>query len=192
MPLSVEQQREANRKSYQKHKESRQAYYRELSRKRREADPKGYLEYAKEWLENNRDKVNLLRRMKRAEGKDPSLYDKDWRLIKKERQPIKGVTKKERAASSYARWAKENPHKCAALAAARRAKKKNATPKWADLKKIGLFYLEAVEKTKTTGIPHEVDHYYPLNSKVVCGLHCEFNLRVITAEENIRKHNKCP
>lgn len=44
--------------------------------------------------------------------------------------------------------------------------------------------------TRETGIPHQVDHIVPLQSKIVCGLHVEHNLRVITATENARKKNK--
>ena len=51
---------------------------------------------------------------------------------------------------------------------------------------------ESAEVSKRTGVPHQVDHIYPLISKQVCGLHVPWNLRVITAEENRRKHNALP
>ena len=35
-----------------------------------------------------------------------------------------------------------------------------------------------------------VDHIIPLNSKVVCGLHIETNLRIIDLEENKSKGNR--
>ncbi len=50
-------------------------------------------------------------------------------------------------------------------------------------------YLLAVDRSIKTGVPHEVDHIVPLQSKVVCGLHNEFNLRVITRRENLSKKN---
>lgn len=41
-----------------------------------------------------------------------------------------------------------------------------------------------------TGVGFEVDHVIPLRSKLVCGLHNEFNLRVITSFANNRKGNR--
>lgn len=40
-----------------------------------------------------------------------------------------------------------------------------------------------------TGVEWEVDHIVPLQSKLVCGLHNEFNLAVITKSENLTKRN---
>lgn len=55
-----------------------------------------------------------------------------------------------------------------------------------------MFYAEALRLTRETGIRHEVDHIYPLQSDVVCGLHCEANLRVITKFQNQSKKNRMP
>lgn len=162
-------QREANRRSYYKHVEKRRAYYRDLAAKKRQSDPDAYNEY-------QRKMQTKYRRMAGVPAKHFNTPDE---------------AKRKRAAE-YARWSKANPHKTAALAAARRAKIKNATPAWANKKEIEKIYFEAARLTKETGIPHEVDHYYPIKSRVVCGLHCEANLRVITAEENMKKGNKCP
>ncbi len=43
----------------------------------------------------------------------------------------------------------------------------------------------AALRTKILGFPWEVDHVIPLRSKLVQGLHCEANLRVIPAKLNI-------
>ena len=64
-----------------------------------------------------------------------------------------------------------------------------ATPEWADKKKIKEFYKKRDLATKETGVTHHVDHIVPITHQDVCGLHCEFNLQVIEATENIRKRN---
>jgi hypothetical protein len=66
---------------------------------------------------------------------------------------------------------------------------KNATPAWADKKSIKEIYQLAAKLTESTGIMHEVDHIVPLTNKLVCGLHVEHNLRVVTFEENRKKSN---
>jgi hypothetical protein len=67
-----------------------------------------------------------------------------------------------------------------------------ATPSWANLDKIAAIYEEAARLTAETGITHHVDHFYPLRSKTMCGLHVETNLQILTAEDNLRKSNKPP
>ena len=74
--------------------------------------------------------------------------------------------------------------------AKRRASKRMAAPKWADHKKIKEIYRERVETEAKTGVRQHVDHIIPLQGKNVCGLHVEYNLRVIPAHINIKKSNK--
>jgi hypothetical protein len=99
---------------------------------------------------------------------------------------------KEHRAVSYAQWAKQNKHIINALVAKRIARKFQATPSWANEEAILTIYAEAARLTRETGVRHEVDHIYPLQSDVVCGLHCEANLQILTKAENIRKGNRMP
>jgi hypothetical protein len=72
------------------------------------------------------------------------------------------------------------------------AAKLRATPPWADLKAIEAIYIEATRLTRETGIPYDVDHYYPLQGKNSCGLHVPWNLKIVTQSANRSKGNKMP
>jgi outer membrane phospholipase A len=86
-------------------------------------------------------------------------------------------------------YRKNNRDACNAYDLKRDAIQKVATPKWANKFFIREAYSLARLRTKITGIKWQVDHVVPLQSKIVCGLHCETNLSVITATENLRKRN---
>lgn len=68
--------------------------------------------------------------------------------------------------------------------ARRRALEKRATPKWANLVAIADIYADAARRKL------EVDHVVPLQSKRVCGLHCEANLRPLSKRVNRQKNNR--
>ena len=81
-------------------------------------------------------------------------------------------------------WQKENPGKANANTARRRNEQANRTPSWADHEKINLFYAEA----SAQGL--EVDHIYPLQGKLVSGLHVHTNMQLLTRSENASKGNR--
>lgn len=72
----------------------------------------------------------------------------------------------------------------------RRTSTLRATPSWANQQAIRAFYegVKAIEKA--TGIKQAGDHIVPLNSPLVCGLHVEYNLQVLSAEDNAKKGNR--
>ena len=86
-------------------------------------------------------------------------------------------------------WSKENAAKKNACSRKREISKIDAIPTWADLGKIENLYKLAKDLEVETGIKYDVDHIVPLRSELVCGLHVESNLRVITAVENRIKGN---
>jgi 5-methylcytosine-specific restriction endonuclease McrA len=94
---------------------------------------------------------------------------------------------------NYAAWRREyqkkHPDKMAAKTRLRDARKLQAMPSWANKRFIRDMYMIARLVTEATGVKHQVDHIVPLRSPVVCGLHVEDNLQVITTAENIRKRN---
>lgn len=73
---------------------------------------------------------------------------------------------------------------------ARQEKIQQAMPTWANHDVILAYYIVCQNITKVTGIKHEVDHIIPIQHPLVCGLHVESNLQIITEEENIKKSNK--
>lgn len=80
-----------------------------------------------------------------------------------------------------------------AKTAKRWAAKLERTPKWLtdeDHYQIQLKYSTAQYMTLLTGEQYHVDHIIPLQGNAVSGLHVPDNLRVITATDNLRKHNK--
>lgn len=132
-------------------------------RKWRGANPDGF----RKWHDQNRE--------------HRSHYFRNWR----ERNL-------EHLARSFAAWDKANRPKRIARKARRKAAKKQAAVAWANLAAMDAIYAEAVRLTQETGIRHEVDHIYPLQGELVCGLHCEANLQILTKTENIRKLNRMP
>ena len=70
-----------------------------------------------------------------------------------------------------------------------------ATPKWLSLIHKALIqeFYEIARCLKTqTGVKHHVDHIFPLRGKGFCGLNVPWNLRVISASDNVKKHAKIP
>lgn len=65
-----------------------------------------------------------------------------------------------------------------------KAQTKRALPKWADSAAIRTFYEAAYV------LSLEVDHIVPLRSPLVCGLHVEHNLQLLTRQENAAKGNR--
>jgi len=72
----------------------------------------------------------------------------------------------------------------------RRKKRDKSMPPWADKHAIKAMYINARQLTAETGVKHEVDHIIPSNHELVCGLHVETNLQILTESENINKSNK--
>lgn len=132
------------------------------------------------WAQANREKVRALKK-----GYYESSPEERANQALRSRRWLEANREKSRAAT--ARWRANNLDKAAAGQQRRRAKKLQRTVAWADHDKIRQFYALARELTESTGIPHEVDHIYPLQGELVSGLHVETNLRVITKSENRSK-----
>jgi len=78
---------------------------------------------------------------------------------------------KEMSARAGRKWAANNKGTRNASVKARQMAKRRAMPPWLDPAEVRPFYIEAARLTQETGIPHEVDHIYPLQAADSCGLH---------------------
>jgi hypothetical protein len=80
-----------------------------------------------------------------------------------------------------------------ASSASRKSHIKQRTPAWVDSEELWLIkevYALATLRTKMFGFSWHVDHIVPLRGKLVSGLHVAINMRVIPANENLKKKNK--
>lgn len=150
---------------------------------------------AKEFRERHPDRVlNKLRAFREANRERSNGYSKKWQTQNPEARTAALKRDKllnaERDRITRAKWCAANLPKLAAKQSARRALRLRATPPWADEKAIAEIYEAAARISSETGIEHHVDHSVPLKAKLVCGLHCEANLEVIPARDNLSKCNR--
>lgn len=155
--------------------------------------------HTREWNAMNREKKRRTNRAWDAENIDRvRSYTEEYRTQKKDRYK---TLERERAKKNSAqivekvrRWRAAHPVRNSIQkrrdAANRRARLKMAYPSWADKEKIAAIYAEADRITRETGIPHEVDHIFPLAGRLSCGLHVHQNLQILTASQNRKKSYK--
>jgi 5-methylcytosine-specific restriction endonuclease McrA len=97
-----------------------------------------------------------------------------------------GAERRKEASKAYD---KRHPGKAAERVSRRRSRQAVLGPATEGVKRM--FEL-ARTMSRLLGNPYHVDHIYPLNGKMVCGLHVERNLQVISEKENLAKGNKMP
>lgn len=89
-------------------------------------------------------------------------------------------------------WIVNNPIRVRERSRRLKLAREQASVVWANPAAVLDIYRRAAEVTKSTGIPHEVDHIIPICGRNVCGLHWEGNLQILPMQENRRKSNKVP
>lgn len=108
----------------------------------------------------------------------------------KQRATLWQKANKDKANAASRKWNKSNKDKRNFYTTSRKARKLLATPKWANDDYIKLWYKLAKIEEKRTGKKVHVDHIVPLKGRNVCGLHCEDNLQLLFAEDNLKKRNR--
>ena len=113
--------------------------------------------------------------------------NKDRRATARKRYAVANA---EKLRARARRYAKEKPELFREIGAARRARKRNATPPWLTKEmraEIKALHAEANALKAQLGVQFDVDHIVSLDGRTVCGLHVPWNMRVITHAENISR-----
>jgi len=186
---------------YQAHKQ----HYKSL----RDANKEKMKAYLKDYYEKNRDALRAqMAASYRNNADEYKRRARKWETLNPERKrelrtQYRAANREKTRESSRRDWQKHGDKRRAAKALHRRqfpelgahhcrlrqTRKQQATPTWADLGQIKALYREAARLRKETGDPWHVDHVIPLRNELVCGLHCEFNLRVVPGAVNQSKGN---
>ena len=155
-----------------------------------EANKEAIAERQKAYYQANKEAIAERRKDYRQANKESlAAYKKVYNQANKTALAEYRKTHKEAKAVYSSTYQKANPHIFNAKNAKRRATKLMATPTWADLEAIkGMYQLAAI--FNRTGINLHVDHIVPLQGDTVCGLHCEANLQLMPASDNISKGNR--
>lgn len=147
-----------------------------------QANPEVVREANRAWRERNKEKVA---------ARQKARYEKNREAVRHARRALYEKNAEAARLATQA-WTQANPHKVLASRAKRRSAKLLRTPGWLtaeDFKAIELIYAQAKALEASTGLPHHVDHIYPLQGRYVSGLHVPANLQVLTASENCSKSN---
>lgn len=153
-------------------KKAQQTYYKKHREKVR---AKAKIKY-----HENPDKANKATMESRYKNYDKYLaYSKKYEAENKQARLLKSRN-----------YAKNNPHKVAAIVLKRRLKQKQATPIWSNIEMTKRIYKLRDRLNELAGyVKYHVDHVIPLNAKIASGLHVPENLKIELASVNMSKQN---
>lgn len=157
-----------------------------IAERGREGKSEALRDKMREWRAANPGKVEAQKARLREETKARKA-----RRIRPPKAPTSSALEKAIYQRQYKKHASNNfPEKRQAQRVRYETRKIKATPEWANKKAIAEVYERSAFMTEITGDQYHVDHIVPLRSKLVCGLHVEFNLQVIPGSENMAKSNR--
>jgi ribosomal protein L3 len=171
-------------------KDKVKGYVRKSCKKAYDANPEKYREKTKIARQNNQELYKI--RAKNYYVKKQSNITDDEREKRRLNSLNWAQKNRDKAQESQRKHRNLYPERHAARQNKRRAIKVNATPLWLTdihLMQIQWYYAAAKMMTKTTKIPHEVDHIHPLKGKGFNGLHVPWNLQILKASDNRKKSN---
>ncbi len=160
--------------------------------------------YQAKWRLKNREKVNASNRLRGKKWRDKNKeqlkactarYRAEHadELRERSRKRFEDPEKRRLRNLASDRWRRANLGKAAAKArisgSFRYGAKVRGTPKWADRGAMHCLY-QLRNIYRDIGVDAHVDHIVPLRSEIVCGLHVEHNLQLITGIENSIKGNR--
>jgi hypothetical protein len=148
-------------------------------------------EYNAKRSENPKSRADICRDSNAKHKDKLAAYKKEYAKANKERIAAVRAARLIERREVKRLWRKNNLGLVLADCAKRRAAKIQRTPAWLsefDLLKMQCIYQLAAMRTRESGYTWHVDHIIPLQGEKVSGLHVPDNLRVISADENLRKN----
>lgn len=142
-----------------------------------------------EYRVKNAEKIReTSRRIKHRNAEKIKVQKKAWRQLNIEKVVAREAEYRSenavRISAVVSRYKAAHRPQMTALTAARRGRIMKATPLWANFDEIKNIY------RKAAAAKMDVDHIIPLKNSIVCGLHVQDNLQLLTKRENCRKKNK--
>jgi 5-methylcytosine-specific restriction endonuclease McrA len=157
------------RKDKDKEKAYQKAYYQDH---KEEAKTKN-----KAYYQDHKEELN---------ARSKAYYQDHKEEVKAKNKAYHEANKEELNARSRA-YGANNRDECNALSAKKRAVKRQAILPSSDLKLIKNLYKQRADTSKKHGEEYHVDHIIPLS---IGGAHHQDNMRIITAKENLKKHDQ--